>query len=147
MNKKKKKTTRSGIKYASIDPLYNPKIRREYIDIDYFDQLSDEKNIKLPNGEMISEKEYINKFFGEFTGANLDFKNLENNLHNTPDLKKDCTDRNNSQNRCEYGIAKASGLVSDDPRHENDVNVINERHAEDVLIDLLDKKRELENSD
>ena len=45
---------------------------------------------------------------GEWTNADLDFKNLKNNLHNTKELKKSCTDRNNARNRDIFSRAKAS---------------------------------------
>ena len=51
----------------------------------------------------------MNKFMGEWCNADLDYKNLKNNLHNTPELKKACTDRNNARNRDIYSRARASG--------------------------------------
>lgn len=126
--KRKKKTRRSKVKNAALDPRYSPKIRRELLDMDYIDQLSEE------------DKAWLNKFTEEYVEANLDFKNLENNLHNTPELKKDCTDRNNARNRCIYGIAKASNRVMDDPRSENDTSLNNPELSEEALIAFIDKK-------
>lgn len=125
---KKKKTPRDKVKYPALNPQYSPKVRKEFIDMDYIDQLSDQ------------EKEWLNKFVNEYVGASLDYKNLENNLHNTKKLKKDCTDRNNARNRCMYGIAKANGLVGDDGRKENDVTVYNHNEIEDAMIDYLDSR-------
>ena len=127
MAKKKKTSRRSNVQYPAFDKLYNPKINREYMDIDYLNQLSK------------GEKDWLHKFEEEFNGASLDFKNLENNLHNTKDLKKACTDQKNSRNRCMYSIAKASGLVSD--VNENDHKPNNPALSEDAIIAEIDRKK------
>ena len=62
---KKKKT------FHALNPYANPKVRREFIDVDYVDKLSDK------------EKEWLNKFMDEYNGANLDFENPRKNLHKT----------------------------------------------------------------
>lgn len=137
----KKKTPRSQVKHPGFIKRYNPKVNQEYMDIDYLDKLNEQ------------EKEWLHKFEEEFNGASLDFKNLENNLHNTQELKKDCTDRKNARNRCTYGIAKANGLVRDDPRIENN-RIHNDSRiennciyddpsiTEDAMISYIDKKNE-----
>jgi len=99
--------------------------RQDEIDYDYLDKLSEE------------EKEWLNKFTEEYVNAKVDPKNLENNLHNTQKLKKECYDRNNARNRCTWTRAKASSrgksideLLDDD--YKKDENV------EDNLIDKID---------
>jgi hypothetical protein len=57
------------------------------------------------------EKLWLAKFMNEYNNARMDFKNLDNNLHNTQELKKACTDRINARNRCIYSIEKAKGLL------------------------------------
>lgn len=57
------------------------------------------------------DKLWMARFMREYNNASLDFENLENNLHNTPELKKACTDRNNERNRCIYTRENAKGLV------------------------------------
>lgn len=127
------KKRRDQIKYAGLDPLYAPKIRRELLDIDYFDQLTEE------------EKEWMNKFLEEYVGADLDFKNLKNNLHNTKKLKKDCTDRNNSRNRDMFGFAKANNrMVTEDQIQDYHLNSANPVITEDSLIAFIDNKELLE---
>lgn len=93
------KKRRNEVQHPALDNRYNSKIRQEYIDYDYKTKLTEE------------EKEFLNKFTEEYYGAGLDYDNLENNIHNTPELKKACTDRNNAQNRCLYGISKATGKL------------------------------------
>lgn len=96
---KKSKKRRSDVKYPGLNPSYNSKIKQEYLDYDYVSKLSDK------------DKEFLNKFTEEFYGAALDVHNLENNLHNTPKLKKDCQDRNNARNRCIYSIQRATNRL------------------------------------
>lgn len=142
MAKKKKPSRRDNTKYPMFDPSLSPKVRREYMDVDYIDKLSEEPTIEMPDGSIISEKEWLHKFLSERDGASLDFKNLENNLHNTKELKKDCTDRNNARNRCLYGVSKANRLVHDPARPENDTKPSDTGLYEDLLITYIDKKNE-----
>jgi len=58
------------------------------------------------------EKAWMAKFMKEYNNAMLDTKNLKNNLHNTQELKKSCTDRNNARNRCIYSREKAKGMLN-----------------------------------
>jgi hypothetical protein len=112
--------------YPALNPFANKKIRREFIDVDYVDKLTDK------------EKEWLNKFMDEYNGANLDFQNLKKNIHNSKKLKKDCTDRVNARNRDIYAMAKANGTLSN-----LDTNIeINGDNFENDLIDYLDSKGE-----
>lgn len=100
--KKEAKQLRSKVKNPGLKKGYNSKIKQEYLDFDYVRELSEE------------EKAWLSAFSEEYYGANLDFKNLENNrFHKTQAEKKACTDRNNARNRCVYGIAKATNRVLD----------------------------------
>lgn len=129
MSRKTKKTRRDQIKYPAFDGSYAPKIRRELLDIDYVDQLSED------------EKEWLNEFLEEYVGADLDFRNLKNNLHRTKRLKKDCTDRNNARNRDMFGFAKANGLlVSDEQLQDHHLNLENPSLSEDAMIAYVDNK-------
>lgn len=58
------------------------------------------------------EKLFLAKFMDEYNNAKLDYSNLKNNLHNTKELKKECTDRNNARNRCIYTREKAEGALT-----------------------------------
>lgn len=128
MSKKnaKKKTRRSEVKYPALDPKYMPKVRQEYADIDYVDQLTED------------EKAWLNKFIDE--ELNASFKNDERDLTQDPEKKREIYANNNARNRCLYGITKASNLVSDEIRPENDTKVSNYNLYEDAVIAELDKK-------
>lgn len=97
------------------------------IDYDYTSKLSDK------------DKAWLNKFTEEYVNANLDYKNLKNNLHNTQELKKDCTDRNNARNRCILTRAKASGNYIDIEDYKKESK--NEKLLEEVS-DLDDSGNE-----
>lgn len=114
------------------------------MDQDYINDLSDE------------EKDWLNDFNEEYYGANLDFQNLDNNrFHKTAEQKKDCTDRNNARNRCQYGIAKATGMVDKPPLRKDDSQIpknpgdqerdtrrhLSSDNPEDALIELIDSKK------
>lgn len=96
---KEPKTRRSDVKYPGLNPNYNSKAKQEYLDYDYISKLSD------------TDKAFLNKFTEEFYGAALDVRNLDNNLHNTVELKTDCQHRNNARNRCIYSIYRATNRL------------------------------------
>jgi|CXWL01.1.fsa_nt_gi hypothetical protein len=133
---RKTKKRRDQVEYPALNPSYAPKNRKEVQDIDYFDKLNDE------------EKKWMNKFLEEYVGADLDFKNLKNNLHNTKKLKKDCTDRNNARNRDMFGFAKANNrIVGDDQIQDYHFNSANPVITEDSLIAFIDNREILERID
>jgi len=136
--KKGRKTTRrSQVKYPALDPAYNPKINREYFDVDYVDQLNDK------------EKEWLNAFEEEFSNAAVGKQSEaeKNRFHKTKEEVKECTDRKNARQRCLYGISKANGLVMDDLRVENDASPSNVGLVEDALIAEIDRKHTDDTSD
>lgn len=100
-NEPKKKTKRNSYKYPNLHPEVNLKSRFDLIDYDYIDKLSEK------------EKRWLNKFTKEYVNADLNYKDLSKNLHNTQKLKKDCTDRNNARNRDILTREKAAGLMED----------------------------------
>lgn len=94
--------------------------------MDYVSSLSEE------------EKDWLNDFYEEYYGANLDFKNLKNNrFHRTKKDKKACTDRNNARNRCMYGIARASNKINNSETIDDGVA----DSSEDSMIALIDSKK------
>ena len=94
----KKKTKRSREKYPNLKPELNLKTRYESVDQDYIDKLSPK------------EKEWLNKFMGEYVGASFS-KNNEDNIQKSAAHKKESYDRNNARNRCVLTRAKATGVV------------------------------------
>lgn len=91
------KGKRAKAKYPALKPELNLKSRYELIDYDYVNKLSEK------------DKQWLNKFTEEYTNASLDSKDLNKNLHNSEELKKDCYRRNNARNRDILTKLKASG--------------------------------------
>ena len=154
MKKKKKVSRRAKVKNPSLKKGYNSRIRQEYIDMDYISELDDTvKNCELPNGEMVTELEYISIFMKEWNsgGVSKQSEAKTNKIHRTAKEVKDCTDRTNSRNRDQYSIAKAQNRV-----HKMDNSVLsdfvddsiltNVNHMEDALIDFIDHSKKLHNS-
>lgn len=103
---KEKKLRRDQVKYPSLVKKYNSRIRQEYLDLDYIDQLDDtKKNCKLPDGTMVTEMEYMALFMKEWNAAGVGKQSEaeQNAFHRTAQEVKDCTDRNNARNWDLYG--------------------------------------------
>ena len=133
MGKKNKRYTDSKIKkrdqdpFKNLNPGLNLKTRQEEIGVDYLHKLSNE------------EKEWLDKFNNEYVNASLDREHLENNIHNTLELKQSIDKRNNDRKECFYTREKAAGTL----RYTNDLkgNVSKNNDYEDKLIEKLDKKK------
>lgn len=162
MTRKKPRGTRKAPKvnfrrrdeeFAGLKKDLHPKTRWEYLDMDYID--------KLP----IEDKKLLSKFIDEYYGASLapadNPDNWKNDYHSTPELRKECMDRNNARNRDMYTILRTRGMVEtthDDgsertfdlhgeeeflylrSKHENGTEL---DHHENVLIEFLDKDKEV----
>lgn len=88
-------------KYRYLDPSINLKTRYEEIaDVaSYIDDLSEE------------DKKWMNQFMKEYVAASVD-KDPEKALHNTPELRKSCFDKNNARNRDVYSRETAQGTLN-----------------------------------
>jgi hypothetical protein len=80
-----------------------PRVRKELVDFDYLDQLGEK------------ELDWLNKFMGEWAGANITKSKKINrpspkHLHKTNALAKDVMDANNHRNNDLYGVTKVNGL-------------------------------------
>ena len=139
-DKKRRKKSKGGAsrrseKYPGLKPHLHPRTRWEYMDQDYFKDLSEE------------EKAFASKFNEEFYGAS--FKE-EDNLHETDELKRECYRRNNYRNRDIYTIFRTRGYV--ESLHDK-LDVIDKQNCpstntqEDTVIELLDMKQELEQAE
>lgn len=148
MKSGKKSTRRSKIKQASLKPRFNSRIRQEYIDIDYIDDLDDtEANVKLPSGEMVTEREYMHRFMREWNNASVPKQSEPNkaDLHRSKEEIKDCTDRNNRRNNDLYGQMKAQGKMMKQDLFQitnviDDMESFNRNETEDTLIEILSTK-------
>lgn len=129
---KKKKTKRSEVKYPALNSNYMPKVRQEYFDIDYLDQLSEK------------EKAFMNKFMNE--ELNASFKNDGTDLNKTKEEKRKAYSNNNSRNRCLYGVTKANGLMQNEdvPIFNDNNDIANYELTEDAMIAELDRKKKKE---
>ena len=125
-------------KYPALEPRLNSRVRQEYIDYDYVDKLSDE------------EKKWLNDFTEEYTngGVGKQSESEKNRFHKTPELVKECTDRNNAQNRCLYGQVRNKVGVTKLLNYDDIKNIVEEElvkeissdNLENSIIDYLDEK-------
>jgi hypothetical protein len=136
MTTKKKKTAykkvpRSKLKYPSFNVLRAVANRREELEIDYLDQLTEE------------EKAWLNQFQEEHVLAN--FQNKDKLLDKSDEYRKERYRANNCRNRDTYINNKVAGklLMLDETGLEYymDKDETNYNHHEDTLLTLLDESR------
>lgn len=127
MKRSKKKTARKNKKYPALDPKYTTKVRREYLDMDYLDKLSEK------------EKEWLNKFTEEHLNAS--FQNSSKDLNRSKTSKKKVYNENNARNRCLYGIAKASNRL-DEVTYWDHEDKVESTNPEDAIIDYIDSQKD-----
>lgn len=138
---KRKKTRRDNAEFPMFDPRFNSRIKREYLDYDYIDQLSEDPTIEMPDGSLISEKEWFHRF--NENDLNARFKKDKNNdydydynILNNDELRRESYRRNNARNRCTWGRTKAQNLITDIESIE--YNLPEEiENVEDTLIDQV----------
>jgi hypothetical protein len=137
VNKKPSKKRRNKIKYPGFEKKYTTRMRQEYLDIDYVDQLNDD------------EKEWLNRFLEE--ELNSQFKNDGTDFNKTKAERKKIYDRENARYRDLYGILKNKDnkfnnkkLLNYDsivPDIENELSKeVNPFSIENAYIDFLDYK-------
>lgn len=120
---KKKINRRAREEFPALKPEFNLKTRKDLIDYDYINKLTDK------------EKTWLNKFSEEYVGASFGKKPL----HRTKAMRKTCYDANNARNRCILTKSKAAGksLYLDEIVEEE---LEDATQQEDLLINELDKK-------
>ena len=131
----KKKTKRSQVKHPSLEKHYNSRVRQEYLDADYLDQLSPD------------ELDWYARFMEEENNANFNHKG--ETLINDPEKRKEIYNQNNARNRCLYGRAKAHGNMSKyDIKQIQDFieekRMPSKNDLEDAMVDYLDYTHNLE---
>jgi hypothetical protein len=57
------------------------------------------------------EKDWLDKFYGEYVNASVSHDDYDDQLHNNRDMVKDCYDRNNARNRCVLNKSKAINQI------------------------------------
>jgi len=130
MRKKRKKENKN---LKTLQKKSTKLIRQEYLDYDYLDKLNQE------------ELEWLADFNAEYLNANVGKQSeaKKNRFHTTPELVKDCTDRNNHRNACIYGKAKARNNLIELDIYEQIEETENSSNTEDCLIELLDYTKKL----
>ncbi len=127
------KTKRSKQKYPALVKKFNSRVRQEYLDFDYLDQLTDE------------QKEWLNKFTEE--ELNASFKNDETDFNQDKEEKRKIYNKNNARNRCLYGQVKNKVGATKMLNYEDSTNLIDEKNTvsddyiEDAIIDYIDSKK------
>lgn len=134
---KKVKSPRDSVKNAALVKKFNSRVRQEYIDQDYLDQLNPE------------ELAWLNKFMSEYNNAS--FNNDSTDLDQSPEGRKEAYDRNNARNRCMFGLTKGkvanTKLIEYGSEIEDELaQDINPARLEDAYVDFIDQEemKELE---
>jgi len=123
-----KNASRRKVKNAALNSNYTTKVRREFLDFDYIDKLSEK------------EKEFLNKFVEE--EQNASFSKTKKNFNKTKEAQRKIYTNNNKRNNDVFGVTKATGRLlltgETTPYIEGNREVAND--YEDALIDFIDKK-------
>jgi hypothetical protein len=147
--RKKKVTRRDKEKFPGLHARFFSKIKQEYHDIDYANQLSDK------------EKDFMSRFMDEWLGARLNHPGKK--LHKTKKERKMVYDANNARNRDvmsqgrvkasveEVYIKPAEEKVYEDVLAYSEPDALSEvsesmshTNPEDAMIELIDNKRKAE---
>ena len=136
----KKRSLKKNVRYESLFPQSNTKVRKELLDCDYLDKLSSE------------DLKWYAQFTDEYVSAAIK-KNkkgsvLKGHIHYTNELAKKCYDANNLRNKDLYGVTKANHLLRDlDMRldngdGDNEIGGLkNPQLMEDYILNDIDQKR------
>ncbi len=127
-----RKTKRSKAKNPALVPGLNSRVRQEYLDYDYLDQLSPD------------ELAWLNKFTEESNNAS--FKNDGTDLITDPVTRKAIYDNNNARNRCLYGQIKSKVANTKLLNYEDVINMVEEElgkdtnpmNMENAYVDFID---------
>jgi hypothetical protein len=124
---KKTTTRRRRASFPGLTKQFFSRIKQEYHDIDYVEQLTEK------------QKDFLSRFMDEWLGAKLN--NEGKVFHKSKKMRRKCFNMNNSRNRDIYSIAKARGNIRYYP---NLLELMENNNATDnyegVLIDYIDKK-------
>lgn len=136
---KKPKKIKKRKKHANLDPLYNPRVRREYIDYDYTKDLSKE------------DLDFLSQFTGEYYGASVEVRKNSSKIkaqrtvkskHLHKDmLAKPLFDNNNKRNNDLLGVTKVNGLLSDIKDQSDSIGIADYGKSEEAMIALIDYKK------
>lgn len=138
MAKKKRK------RWDNLKKNRNLKHRRDYIETHYIDGMESITG----KGEGIrpltpEEKDWLDKFYGEYVNASVSHDEYDDQLHNNRDMVKDCYDRNNARNRCVLNKGKAINTLEFRTWGDLDQDTISD-HV-DYKNEMSDRLNEFEN--
>lgn len=130
------KPLKQKVRYESLNPAANTKVRRELLDLDYLDKLSPR------------ELKWMAQFMDEYVGGAVQKKNgrvVSGHLHSNNDLAKLCYDANNKRNSDIFSVGKANNFVHTiegklDEKQDG-WYVMNPILVEDALIAQIDEKK------
>ena len=144
MAKGKKKTKRSTHKYPTLVRDVNSRVRQEYLDYDYTDQLSDE------------EKKWLDDFNKEYYCANVGKQADEGKDNRFTKGRKQVKERqtaNNKRNNDLYGNIRNKVAATKLLNYNDAIELIDEQSnkrdpkaIEDALIEYLDHTKKLKKS-
>ena len=130
----KKKTKRKNTRWPALNPQVNLKIRKDELEIDYLDKLSDK------------EKDWLNKFNEEYVNGSFE-KKKKNRLHKTKKAELECYKRNNDRNNDVLAKGKVKGVLLEEKKVFNQLEVrslsTNNHDVENSLIEKIDLDAEL----
>ncbi len=125
------------VRLKSLNPQYQPRVRKELVDYDYIDKLSYE------------EKQWLAQFTDEYIGGAIlktkSGKIAAGQLHNTQELTKERYDANNHRNNDVHSVTRANGLLYDIKNkyelEETDL-CVNNALIEDALIATIENEEQ-----
>ncbi len=134
--KPRKKALKQNVRYESLNPAENTKVRRELLDYDYLHKLNAE------------ELKWLAQFTDEYVGGAVHKKNgrvMNGYLHSTNELAKACYDANNKRNSDIFTVGKANNFVHTiegklDEKQDG-WYILNPTLVEDALIAQIEDKR------
>ena len=124
------KTKRSKQKYPALVKKYNSRVRQEYNDFDYLDQLNEE------------QLAFLNKFVEE--EMNASFKKDGTDFNKTDEERRAIYNKNNARNRCLYGRQRNRVGATKMLNYEDSVDLIESEQdyqsdaIEDAMIEYMD---------
>lgn len=134
---KKKKTKRDQAKYPGLEPKFFSRIKQEFHDLDYVDQLSDK------------EKAWMSAFMEEWVGARLNHPGKK--FHKSAKDRKKVFDANNARNRDFMSKPRVDSKHLDyveldrsiDTPIMDEIRELLTHNPEEMYIKLLDNRRKI----
>lgn len=129
----KKRRLKKKVRYKSLLPQHNTKVRKELLDADYLHKL-DPEALKF-------YAQFTDEYVGGAIEKNKNGSVKSGHLHNTKKLAKECYDSNNRRNVDIYSVTKANHLMNniDDEIERNDGWYVNKPDLiEDAIIKNID---------